>query len=298
VQIYSLPGSRLVDEGRGSPLGRLDDLIKRILKARDGLGEDHLRRLIEEKKRAYLGFLSDEGAAHLVAQDLSVDLRGDRFREATPLGSLIQGLSDVTVIGRVITVWPLKRFKRPGGGEGSLLRILLADKSGEATCVLWDPAAEIVELSLQGKLLDKVLKITHGYTRGGLKGGLEIHVGERGMIHLISEDEAPQLPSLRDYITPLRDAEDGNVNLECRVDGVPQTRVFTRRDGGEGKLSRIKVSDESAKASLVAWDERAEELSNVKTGETLLILNAKAKRLPDGSLEIHAGRGTVIHREG
>ncbi|MEM2122184.1 MAG: hypothetical protein QXE79_00955 [Candidatus Bathyarchaeia archaeon] len=277
-------------------LGRLDDLIKRMLKAKDGLGEDYLRRLIEEKKKAYLGFLSDEGAAHLVAQDLSVELGGEKFREATPLSSLVQGLSDVTVIGRVITVWPLKRFKRPTGEEGSLLRILLADNSGEVVCALWDPAVEIVELSLQGELLDKALKIIHGYTRGGLRGDLEIHVGEKGEVHLVSEAEAAQLPSLSDYIIPLRNVGDGNVNLRCRIEESPQIRVFARREGGEGKLSRVRISDESAKAILVAWDERAEELSKVKQGETILILNAKAKSLPYGILEIHAGKGTVIYK--
>ena len=277
-------------------MGRLEDLIKRILKAREGLGEDHLRRLIEEKKKAYLGFLSDEGAAHLVAQDLSVELEGGKFREAVPIGSLVQGLSDVTIMGRVITVWPLKGFKRPTGGEGSLLRMLLADESGEVVCALWDPALEVVELSLQGKLLDRILKVLHGYTRSGLQGGLEIHVGEKGTVHLVSDDEAPKLPSLRDYITLLRDVRDGGVNLKCRVDEVPQVRAFTRRDGGEGKISRIRVSDGSASAFLVAWDERAEELSRFKLGETLLVLNARAKRLLDGTLEIHAGKATVIHR--
>ncbi|MEM3109435.1 MAG: hypothetical protein QW569_06810, partial [Candidatus Bathyarchaeia archaeon] len=161
------------------------------MKAKDGLGEDHLRRLIEEKKREYLGFLSDEGAAHLVAQDLSVELEGDRIREAVPLGSLVHGLSDVTVIGRVITVWPLKRFKRPAGGEGSLLRMLLADDSGEIVCILWDPAVEIAELSLQGKLLDRSWTVVHGSTRVGRGGDLEVHVGGRGLVQLVPEEEAP-----------------------------------------------------------------------------------------------------------
>ena len=277
-------------------LSRLDDLIKRILKARDELDEGQLRRLIEEKKKAYSGFLSDEGAAHLVAQDLSVELEGRRFEEVVPLGSLVQGLSDVTVMGRVITVWPLKRFKRPSGGEGSLLRLLLADESGRARCALWNPDRKIIELSLQGRLLDKVVKIAHGYTREGLRGDLEVHVGERGELHLVSDDEASQLPSLEYYMTPIKDIRDGEVNLRCRVEERPQTRIFTRSDGEEGKVSRIKVSDESGSAVLVAWDERADEISKVKLGEALLILNAKANRRPEGVLEIHAGKGTVIQK--
>ena len=227
-----------------------------------------------------------------------MELEEGRFEEAAPLGSLVQGLSDVTVMGRVITVWPLKRFKRPSGGEGTLLRLLLADNSGKMRCVIWNPDKGIVELSLQGKLLDRAVKIVHGYTRGGLRGDLEVHVGERGEIHLISDERASQLPSLESYILPIRDIRSGEVNLKCCVDETPQTRIFTRNNGEEGKVSRVKVSDGFASAVLVVWDERADELSTVKPRETLLVLNAKANRRPDGILEIHAGKGTVIQKIG
>ncbi len=255
--------------------------------------------MVDEKKKIYMGFLSDEGAVHLVAQDLSIEFCDGKVEETLPLEKLVPGLNDVTVVGRIITIWPLKSFNRPGGGNGTLLRLLIVDNTGKTMCAFWNPASEVLNLNSRGELFDRIVKIAHGYTRKGLTGDVELHIGERGEINLISNAEDHIIPSLDSFISRIADvkSEERRVNLRCHIEETPQIIVFNRSNGEEGRVARIMVSDHSTTSTsiLVAWDDKVEELSSIRVGDSLMILNAKINILND-MVEIHADRGTVLNK--
>ncbi|MCS7135491.1 MAG: hypothetical protein RMJ14_01895 [Nitrososphaerota archaeon] len=60
---------------------------------------------------------------------------------------------------------------------------------------------------------------------------------------------------------------------------------------------RMKVGDETGKASTVAWEQKAEELASVglSPGMVVVILHAYTRSGPDGKPEIHIGRNTSIN---
>jgi replication factor A1 len=252
-------------------------------------------QLIEEKKNAYDGFLSDEGAIHLVAQELSVTLENKQFNETLPLNDLILGFNDVTVIGRIITVWPIKNFKRSNGDAGSLLRLLISDGTAKTMCINWNPKKELC-ITAREKFLGRIVKIMHGYTRKGLTGDIEIHMGERGIINLIPPDEEPAIPPLASFINYINNIENGDtrVNLNCRSDEVPHIISFNKGNNKEGKVARLMISDTSGSAKLVAWNQKADEISTVKLGDSLMIWNAKTKKGQEDIIEIHASSMTLI----
>ena len=270
-------------------------LIRNILEARRDLKKSNVLQLIEEKKKAYDGFLSDEGAIYLLAQELSITLENNQFNETLPLDDLILGFKDVTVMGRIITLWPIKNFQKSDGDVGRLLRFLISDGTVKIMCIIWNPKEELC-MTARENFLGRVVKIIHGYTRKGLTGDIEVHIGERGVINLIPVDEEPSIPPLASFISYIRtiESEDTRVNLNCRSDDAPHIIRFNKGNNKEGKVAHLMISDTTGSAKLVAWNQKADELSTVKPGDSLIIWNAKTMKGQDGIVEIHASGMTII----
>ncbi|UCE43801.1 MAG: hypothetical protein JSV57_05470 [Candidatus Bathyarchaeota archaeon] len=166
------------------------DIIERILLSRKDLTRDRVLRMIEEKKTSVQGFFTDEATARMVASDLKVEIPTDSLQPRLEIKNLISGLNDVTITGRVIIVYPPQTFTRQDLTEGRVARLLIADRSGTVRVVLWDEKVSSVENEeiKQGR----IVKLSHGYTRTGLDGKPELHVGSRTeiQIHLPDADES------------------------------------------------------------------------------------------------------------
>lgn len=273
------------------PLG-LDELIGKILSSRPGLSEEKLRELMEEKKRAYGGLLSDEGAARLVAQELSIDVGRGSAVGGMKVKDLVAGLSDVTVAGRVIIEWPIQEFES-GGRKGFVKKLMLADGTGEVVCVAWNDKAEALER--EGILEGKILKVLHGYTREGLRGDVELHIGSRGSALVspagVDDGDFPKLEAFMNKIEDIEGLERANIGGTVTA----QPRVTTFESGGStGKVLRATLSDPTGSVTLVAWGEQAERIEGIKVGDFVRVMNGRVKVGLNGSLEIHAEKQTVL----
>jgi ssDNA-binding replication factor A large subunit len=75
---------------------------------------------------------------------------------------------------------------------------------------------------------------------------------------------------------------------------------FQRPDGTQGKVVRAALEDDTGRVPVVFWNEKAEEVANVKEGVTVLLVNAKVKRnRRDRRLELHidaSARVEVLQR--
>jgi len=275
----------------------LDEVVQRILSIRKGLTREEVLRLVEEKKREAEGYFTDEGAARVVASDLGVDVPQKPFRSKVLIRDLVSGLSDVTVTGRVITVYSPRVFPRSDGTRGKVARLLIADESGTLRVALWDEKADLVEA---GKIEGgQIIRFSHGYTREGLDGRLELHMGMRGDIQFsppeVVEKEYPPVTNFFQKIGDIT-KEHRRVNILGVVERVNPPSTFKRRDGTEGKVQRAQLRDESGRITVVFWDQKAEELGDVGKGAYLQVMDADVKRNVDGQLEIHTRNGTQIEK--
>jgi len=165
----------------------LEAIVNRILASRSDLNHKRIMEIIEEKKRDAGDFLTDETAARIVASELGVKVVKKSFRLKIKIQDLVSGLNDVTITGQVIAVYSPKTFTRRNWTEGKLANIVVSDESGSLRVVLWDNKVELVEkLRLQK---DQRIRISHGYVREGRNGKPELHLGERGSIKIIEEQE-------------------------------------------------------------------------------------------------------------
>ncbi|NIQ06236.1 MAG: replication factor A, partial [Candidatus Korarchaeota archaeon] len=118
--------------------------------------------MIEEKKETADGYFTDEAAARIVALELGVEVPWwEPFQPEIHIKDLISGLSDVTVTGRVITLYPVQTFTRQNGTEGRVMRLIIADKTGTLTVVLWDDKTSLAEHNKVKR--GQIIKVSHGY---------------------------------------------------------------------------------------------------------------------------------------
>jgi replication factor A1 len=260
--------------------------VEDILSKRHELSREQILTLIEEKKKEGRGLLSDEGAARLVAEELLIQTRG------TDLGrmqvkDLVSGLNDVTISGRVLMTWPPQQFQRRDGTPGRVMRIVLADKSDRVRCAIWDRHVDV--LSRAGNLQGRVLRIGHAYTRQGLAGDTEVHAGDRSSIQIDPEDmPKSDLPEFGDLFTPLGKLAAGasQVNAVGVVQSQPRYYSFAKEER-TGSVLRTIVADESGSIPLVAWNEKAEELRELKNGDIVQMLNGRVRLDKNARLELH-----------
>ncbi len=268
------------------PLSTVQSIVEDIISKRPDLSGDQILALIEEKKKEGRGLLSDEGAARLVAEELLIQTRGTELGRMQ-VRDLVSGLNDVSISGRVLLAWPPQQFQRRDGTPGRVMRLVLVDRSGRVRCALWDRHVDII--SRAGNLQGRILRIGHAYTRQGLSGETEVHAGERTSIEVDPQDmPTSDFPEFRELFTPLGKlaADAYQVNAVGIIQAEPRHYTFAKEDR-TGSVLRTVIADESGTIPLVAWNERAEELRQIKKGDILQVLNARARLDTNARPELH-----------
>jgi len=272
----------------------LEEIIQRVLSSRPDLTREEVVGMIEKKEKDAEGFLTRESAARAVAAELGIEPSEATFRGDVLIGDLVSGLDDVTVTGRVIMVGSLRKFVRPDGTEGKVRRLFMADRTGEMKVLLWDIKADMPKME---NLTGQIVRFLHGYVRRGFGRRLELNIGSRGNLEIappnVSEDECPPLADFIKKIGELT-ATERTVNVFGVVGQMSSASTFEREDGGEGKVRRLELKDESGTVTVVLWNSKVDELSEIESGTLLEVFNAKIREAADGRLELHAESSTDI----
>lgn len=267
-------------------MDEMEDLIAKILAQRKDLTREKIETLIEEKKREAQDLLSDQGAARLVAEELLVETEPVGVLSIT-VRDLVAGLNDVTLTGKVVASEPVKEFLRQDGSTGRVLKIVLSDETGKIGCAIWDEKADLV--LKYGDPTGKSVTVRHGYTRAGLRGDIELNVGERGDVTISPELETPEPVT----ITSIGDIKEPVIELNVLgiIHSKPRLYEF-ERNGQKGAVLRTVLADSTGSMSLAAWNEKAQELRNIKRGDILRVQGGRLRRDSSGRLEIHAENRT------
>jgi len=273
----------------------LEELIERIA-TESGVEEGEIRRRIEEKQRELGGLITPEGAAHVVANELGVNLlTGISRSRDIKIENIIPGMQSVDVVGRVRRIFPVREFTRSDGSRGRVRSVILADDTASIRVVFWGKDIEKLEKVEEGD----ILRIRDGYTREDLNGEPELHVGSRTRVILNPPDVDPeQFPEVETQVKKISELEDGmpSVDVMCKVMRIYEPREFTRDDGSRGRVVNLLVADETGRGRLVLWNEDVSLVEEGKIGEgdVLRVVRGYVKVRMDEP-EIHVGRfGKVV----
>jgi len=170
----------------------IEEILSEIEKQAN-VSKQELQDRIARKQSDLSGLVSLEGAAHLVAKELGVDLLEETKRKLE-MKNVISGMKNVNVIGRIFKISNTNEFKRSDGSTGKVVNLSVGDATDYTRIALWNDQTTLIE---EGAIkLGDVVQIVNGFAKENIFGGIEISLGKYGSIKPVEENY--ELPSLNE----------------------------------------------------------------------------------------------------
>jgi len=161
-----------------------DEIIDKIVSEK-GLSREEIELKIDGKLKKLSGLISREGAVHIIANEIGVNVFYDLGKKRFKISELRAGMRGVEVLVRVVRKYDVREFKTEKR-EGRVGNVLVGDESGVLRMVCWDDGC-IDKLSSAND--GDILKVMNCYARDN-NGFVEIHLGGGGDFEVNPEGES------------------------------------------------------------------------------------------------------------
>ncbi|MHA1847064.1 MAG: hypothetical protein ACTSYS_04405 [Promethearchaeota archaeon] len=262
----------------------LEDLVRKIV-METGLSREDILKQIDEAVDEVNGLMTRVGAAFILAEKLNVKIdinsvsnTGDPDNDFIPLNKVTEGMRAINVVGRVINLSSVRKFNRSDGRVGSVSSFTIQDKFGKVKVVLWGVKANLTESSIK---IGEIISILNGYTKRGLNGQVEVHVGSKSLVKpkpdFIDESSFPRIQVRTVKLNEISE-ENSPVNVKVKVINKIPVKTFQKRDGSQGQVAKAMVGDETGNTSIVFWTNSIKNHARLNVGSTYLLENVKVKK--------------------
>lgn len=261
----------------------LEEKIKRVIE-KTGLSRDEIKKQIDQEINALSGLIDEEAAIIIVMKRLGIDLKEQQQSANMEVDRMIKTLqtnNNASIVGRIIDITGLKSYKNKEGREGNLFSFFLEDKTGKIRCTVWDQNTPI--LNEAGFAKNQVVRVVNGQVKDSKFGGLEIHVGSKSRIQ-VNPDQVdatliPAKTSDTTRILPINQItlNEINVSVEGAVSMVYPPKEFESKTGKKGSRAALILNDKTGSTSITFWNQDGQKIINLKTGQTVKILNLSPK---------------------
>src|SRR3989344_5915650 len=150
-----------------------------------GISEAALNEKIKSKMEELSGLISEEGAAHIIANELGVQMT---MSATVKISSLNPGLRNVETLGKIMQKYEVREFQS-ARGPGKVGSFLVGDETGVIRVVLWNEQAGKLATLNEGD----VVKLTSGYIRDN-NGRRELHLNDRSVLTVNPPGETVNVP--------------------------------------------------------------------------------------------------------
>jgi replication factor A1 len=131
-----------------------------------GVEREEIERRIEAKRAKLSGLISKEGAAQIVAAELGINFDNEKLK----INELLPGMRKVSLIAKIINIFPVRTFER-NGKENKVANMIVADETSNTRLVLWD--TNHIQLLEKGEIGEgSVIEVSNASVREG-----EVHLG-------------------------------------------------------------------------------------------------------------------------
>ncbi len=281
----------------GSKLSEFDKLLDNILNQKpEFTREDILDRVRQKKEKIGPGYLTDQGALFLIAEDLEITLT-QTLKAEVDLKDLSIGAKDVSVKSRVLNISPAKQFSRKDGSPFLLRTMTIYDNDSTVSVKLWDEKANLpgIEKLKPGDLI----KIIKAYIKSDLNGSPTINVGSGSEIDKTNqESEIRSIEALTIDSSEIKENQNDLV-VSGKIDGGISTLEFTNRRGEPGKALRMRLKGEdNAVTRVVLWGKDESLLPKVVSQDAKIMLLGVRTKTGNQGLEIHGNDATMVKIDG
>ncbi len=175
-----------------------DDICAKI-KETKGLTDEEIQQRVKEKIDKLSGLISKEGAVHIIANELGINLADELRRRGVKINRVVAGMRGLSLLGKVLRVYEVRSFSKQGR-EGKVGSFLIGDETGSIRVVLWD--VQHLQLMEQGQLQEgTIIKIKDAMTRQNQQF-LELHLGTGSQLILNPPGETVTVQEHPSYVGP------------------------------------------------------------------------------------------------
>lgn len=179
---------------------KYDVILNKIIES-TALPKEDIEFRIEQKLKDLHDLISREGAAHIVANELSVKLFDNSVMNPNTtikVRDLKSGLNSVNLLARVLNIYETREFKT-NKRQGRIASFLAGDETGNTRIVVWDEKI-IDELKLLQE--GNVIKINNAYSKVNNNNYTELHLGNKSQIIINPKNES--VPEIKINMTSQR----------------------------------------------------------------------------------------------
>jgi ssDNA-binding replication factor A large subunit len=277
-------------------------MVEILLEKKPEISAEEIKQLVDEKKRKIgAGYLTDQGALFLVAADLGISLERNQ-PSLLKLKDLYVGARDISIVGRVMSIYPTRTFMRRDNSEELRNRTLtILDADATIRLKLWEERVEFPEES--GLRPGDLVKLTKGYVKSGLDGKPVLNVGDMSTIEVIKEGntDVPTLDHFACDISEISGPTD-NVVIFGKISSSPRIVEYKNTRGQDSKALQLNVSDEEGTKSLrtIIWNIDESRIPKVlAVGSKIDLVGVRIKRgnaqYGNSEFEIHGDEGTSLN---
>ncbi|HLC51869.1 MAG TPA: OB-fold nucleic acid binding domain-containing protein [Candidatus Nanoarchaeia archaeon] len=149
----------------------LNEIKSKIIESKM-LTSEELESKIKSKINELSGLISEEGAAHIIANELGIELV--KSTESLKIKELYAGMRNVSTVGKVIRKFEVREFNK-NNREGKVCSIMLGDETDTIRVVFWNDQVD----SLANVNDNDIIILKDVYVKEN-NGGKEIHFGDKG----------------------------------------------------------------------------------------------------------------------
>ena len=187
--------------------------------------------------------------------------------------------------GKVKEIYGSSTFMRADQSPGKVLRLKVADETGEVIVVFWNEKAEEIESKVKR---NANIEIVNAKVKAGQNGEIEVHVDFSTFVNLSTVEKCTvKIANLTEDL--------GDVCVEGEVATLPVCREVKTQKGEMIKITGFDLRDDSGSIRVNAWREHAETTSKLMMGEKILLENVYAKIGYNGRLELSTRSATAIN---
>jgi ssDNA-binding replication factor A large subunit len=177
---------------------------------------EKLLEMIKNKQEELSGLVSMEGAGHLVARDLGVNLLIQEKR-VFKINNIVKGMKNVNLKARIIQISEMREFERKDKNKGKVCNLILTDGTGEIRITLWDKQAGIVE---EGKINEgDVIEVKNAFSKENIFGGVELGLSRIARIEKLEDDQSipHQIIRTRAERIPIKNVKEGDFEIKGNI---------------------------------------------------------------------------------
>lgn len=156
--------------------------IKQKILASGKLKSEELELKLKAKINELSGLISEEGAAHIIANELGVEIVSTTQKKLK-IKEIYSGMRNITTVGKVVRKFEVREFAKDGR-SGKVCSVILGDETGTIRTVFWNEQADLLKNVHEGD----VLLVKDGYVKEN-NNGREVHLGSHGSLEVNPEGE-------------------------------------------------------------------------------------------------------------